>query len=148
MHQVERAGRQPGAPGIRGHDLHPGKSSPGGEPGRHGGMGRVSIQAGHPPAGEHPLRQQVEDAARPATKIDRAVPGPQAHPVQQRGGVDSQLIRLAKQPIALPLTGAQRVDRGGIRTAAGRGLDRSGHGPTPFPRRGRRPAPLPGLEPG
>ena len=59
----------------------------GGELGGHGRVPRVGVHAGHPASRRHPLGQQLEDAARPAAQVDRALPGPQADPVQQRGAV-------------------------------------------------------------
>ncbi len=68
-------------PGIRGQNFHPRKLVRSGELGRHGGMRSISIEADYPPPGGHPLGQQVENPARPAAQIDRAVPGPQRHSV-------------------------------------------------------------------
>jgi hypothetical protein len=72
VHEVERVGRQPGVPGIRGHDLHPIQAPLGGGIGRQVGDRRAGVQADDPAAGGNALSHQVDNAARAATEVDRA----------------------------------------------------------------------------
>ncbi len=81
-------------------------------------MRRVGVQADDLAAGHDPAGQQVQDPARAAAQGGRALPRPQAHPVQQRLAVRRQLVGLLPQPRGLPRVLAQRVHGVGLSAAA------------------------------
>src|SRR5262249_40400752 len=53
-----------------------------------------------------------------APQVDRALPGPQANPVDQRTANGGQLIGLPLQPGTLTLAASQRVDLAGVLAAS------------------------------
>ena len=109
VHQVEGPARQAGAPGVGGQHLDVAQPA----------LARrtrlamatcagVGVQPDHAPARRDGGRQQVEDPARAAAEIDRAVPGPQPELASSSALSRAQLVGLAAQPGALGGVDAQR----------------------------------------
>jgi hypothetical protein len=67
---------------------------------------RVGVKPDYPPTRRHPLGQQIDDPARSAAKIDRAVAWPQAYAVEQSGALGRELLSLTLQAGALAATAA------------------------------------------
>src|ERR1700733_7845665 len=115
MYQVERAGRQPGAPGVGRNDLNVAEPAPRRELARHRDMSRISVHADDASPWRDPRGEQLDDAAGTTAEVDRAVPRPGANPVEQRGAGRPQLLGLALQPGAFSRIAAQRIRGGGRR---------------------------------
>ncbi len=73
-------------------------------------MRRVAVQSDDSPAGRDSFVQQIDDAPRPATKIDRAVTGVHVDLVEQCAAVRSQFVGLTLESSAFAATGTERVD--------------------------------------
>jgi hypothetical protein len=106
---VKRVAGKTRVPSVGLDDLDPAQPSLRDEIGGHRDMRRGAVKANNATARRDPVAQHLDDAARAAAEIDRAVPGPQTSPIEHRFALGRQLIRLALQPLALATATAKAV---------------------------------------
>jgi hypothetical protein len=83
MNQIERARLKPGVSRVAAHDLDLAQTPARDKLRSHRHVRRIGVKPDDPPRRRDPLGQQIDNPARPAAKIDRAVTGAQANPVKQ-----------------------------------------------------------------
>ena len=88
MNQIERARLEAGVPGVAADDVDVAETSAGDKFRRHRDVDRVGVKADDPSPGRDPLGQEIENPARSAAEIERAVAGPQSNPVKQQTAVE------------------------------------------------------------
>lgn len=79
---------------VAAHDLHVAQTLARDKFRCHRHVRGVGVKPDDPPARRDPLGQQIDDPARSAAKIDRAVAGSYAYPVEQYGAIGRELLRL------------------------------------------------------
>ena len=119
MNQIERARLKAGVSRVAAHDLDVAQTPARDKFRCHRHVRRVGVKSDDPPVRRDPLGQQIDDAARSAAKIDRAVLGPQTNPVKEHSAIGCELVSLTLQAGTLAAAAAQRID--GVRVIDGCG---------------------------
>jgi hypothetical protein len=89
--------------------------------GCHSDVDRVSVDPDDTPARQDPLGQELDNAARSAADVNRAVARAQAKPIEQGAAIGCELVGPTLQAFALSAVTAQRIGRVWVAACPGTG---------------------------